>query len=219
MLGIPAGEFHIPAAPLVDTVKPVEVPAGLPSSLLLRRPDVLAAEYRLLKEHNLLGKARLDKLPSFSLTGTGSMSGAALGALLGSWSMVFTPLINIPIFDPSKELAVKGKQIDIRIQEDEYRKTILKAYKEVEDTLVNISSRKAQRQELEKRLRSLYKVKASIDAQMREGLISQLSVLESERSLLSAEQERLQLHQEILADTVTLYKALGGGWPAETVQP
>ncbi len=217
LLGIPAGNFKVPVAKLTDTVQPLTVPPGLPSDLLTRRPDIIAAEYRVLKSYDLLGKAKLDKLPSFSLNGSGSMSAQALKSLLSNWSLALVPTLTFPLFDPSKDIAIKSSEVDVRIQTEQYRKTILVAFQEVEDTLINLESRREQSEVLEERLEELRLVKLSVDAQLAEGLISQLDVLESERSLLEAEQERLLLHQQMLADSVRLYKALGGGWPREVV--
>ena len=102
--------------------------------------------------------------------------------------------------------------------EEEYRKTVITAFEEVENALLNLASRKEQRRELEQQIKELQTVNAAINAQLREGIVSQLEVFESERSLLTARQALLQADHDILRDTVILYKALGGGWPRETVQ-
>ena len=217
LLGIPAGELKVPAAHLRDTVQPVDVPLDLPSDLLSRRPDVIAAEYRVLQAHELVGQARLARLPSFSLTGSGGLASAVLSGLLKTWSLGLAPSITFPIFDPSLNIRVKVNEAQAKVVEEEYRNTVMRAFEEVENALVNLASRKAQQERLKQQLDNLRIVNDQIHAQLREGLISQLEVFESERSLLSAEQALLQNYQEILADTVTLYKALGGGWPKERV--
>ena len=78
--------------------------------------------------------------------------------------------------------------------------------------MVNVDAHKKQRIELQQQVDQLRVVGAQIEAQAREGIASQLEVFESERSLLTAQQALLAVHQQILTDTVTLYKALGGGW-------
>ena len=99
----------------------------------------------------------------------------------------------------------------------EARNRIVKAYEEVETALLNVSSRKQQKQELIKQIENLRVVRNVQYAQLEEGLVSQLEVFETDRSLLAAQQSLLSTHQQILSDMVNLYKALGGGWPAEVV--
>ena len=103
------------------------------------------------------------------------------------------------------------------IAAETYRKTVITAFEEVENALANLDSRRSQQTVLEDRIRELQLVSAQINAQIREGLASQLDLFESERSLLGAMQDLLLLKQLILIDTVELYKALGGGWPAERI--
>jgi outer membrane protein TolC len=92
------------------------------------------------------------------------------------------------------------------------------AFEEVENALVNLDAHKKQRVELQQQVDQLRVVAEQTDAQRREGLTSQLEVFEVERSLLSAQLALLANHQQILSDTVTLYKTLGGGWPPVEVK-
>lgn len=218
LLGKPAGTLTVPVAPLRDTVRFVAVPAGLPADLLSRRPDLIAAEYRVLQAHQLTGQARLAKLPSISLTGSGGLASTALSGLLKSWTFGLAPSINIPLFDPSLETNIKVKEAEGREAAERYRGTVLVAFKEVEDALTNLAYRKDQKRQLEAQAENLRTVQRQVQAQLKEGLVSQLQVFETERNLLKAEQELLAMHGQILSDTVTLYKALGGGWPEETVK-
>jgi NodT family efflux transporter outer membrane factor (OMF) lipoprotein len=218
LLGIPAGNLKVPQAPLSRTVQPLAVPAGLPADLLARRPDILAAEYRVLRAYELIGKARLAKLPSISLTGQGGLASAALATLLGNWTAGIGLVVNLPIFDPSLDLEIKRTQVDQQIAEEEYRRTVIRAFEEVENALVNLANRKQQLEELEKQLNDLRVVSNQVNAQLQAGLVSQLEVFESERTLLSSEQTLLEIKHQRLQDTVTLYKAMGGGWPRETVE-
>jgi outer membrane protein TolC len=92
------------------------------------------------------------------------------------------------------------------------------AFEENENALVNLESHKKQRVELQQQVDQLRLVATTTDAQRREGVLSQLDVFETERSLLSAQLALLANRQQILSDTVTLYKALGGGWPPVEVR-
>jgi outer membrane protein TolC len=127
------------------------------------------------------------------------------------------PSINIPAFDPSIKARVKTTEANNQVAEQEYRRTIIVAFEEVENALVNLDAHKKQRSELQQQTEHLRVVAAQIEAQLKAGLLSQLEVFETERSLLSAQLALLASHQQILSDTVTLYKALGGGWPEVSV--
>jgi outer membrane protein TolC len=220
LLGIPAGELKVPVATLSNTVQLLDVPTGLPSDLLERRPDIIAAEYRVLEAHELIGRAKLAKLPRLSLTSTANRNivSSALTSIVKTWTLGLGPAIVIPLFDPSLEAEVKVNEAKTQTVSEEYRRTVITAFEEVENTLVNLANRKTQKETLEKQLNTLRAVNDQVYAQLREGLVSQLEVFESERRLLETQQDLLQLQQQLLTDTVTLYKALGGGWPKEPVK-
>jgi len=218
LLGVPAGDYRLPAGRLQERVKVPEVPGGLPSQLLKRRPDVVAAEYRVLEAYNLTGQAKLAQLPSISLTGRGGTSSFALGSLLKSFTFGLLPSINFPILDPGVKARVKTSEAQTRVAEQQYRSTVMAAFEDVENALVNLEAHKKQRNELQQQVDQLQMVATTTDAQRKEGVVSQLEVFETERSLLSAQLALLANQQQILSDTVTLYKALGGGWPPNEVR-
>ncbi len=220
LLGIPAGELEVPKANLTNVVKLMEVPAGLPSELLKRRPDIIAQEYRVLAAHELVGQAKLEKLPTISLTGAveGSGPSAALSKLIKTWTFGLGPNVRIPIFDKSIEARIKKRTASTKVQEETYKDTVIRAFEEVEILLTNLNSRIKQKAFLENQIKHLSIVKQTRYAQLEEGLVSQLQVFETDRTLLAAELAKLQTHQQILSDTVTLYKALGGGWLMEDVK-
>lgn len=217
LLGVPAGEFTLPTGQLQQKVQLPPVPAGLPSDLLKRRPDIVAAEYRVLSAYDLIGQAKLAQLPSVSLTGRGGTASFALGNLLKSFTLGFLPSINFPIFDPGVKARIKTSQAQTQVVEQEYRRTVMGSFEEVENALVNLDSHKKQRAELQQQVNNLNTVATQIQAQLKEGLVSQLELFETERSLLGAQLALLANHQQLLSDTVTLYKALGGGWPTVEV--
>jgi NodT family efflux transporter outer membrane factor (OMF) lipoprotein len=212
LLGIPAGDFKVPTAMLQERVRLPVVPAGLPSELLKRRPDIVAAEYRVLQAYNLVGEAKLAQLPSVSLTGRGGTSSFALTDLLKTFTLGLLPSINIPVLDPSVKARVKTSEAQTEVAEQQYRRTVMAAFEEVENALVNLDAHKKQRTELQQQIEHLKVVAVQTEGQVREGVVSQLEVFETERSLLGAQLALLANHQQILSDTVTLYKSLGGGW-------
>lgn len=218
VLGTPAGDFHVPIAPLEDTVRLPEVPTGLPSDLLRRRPDILAAEYRVLASHDLAGQARLAQLPSIRFSANGGAQNL-LSSAIAAWTFGVGPSIEIPIFDPGIQATIKTNEAIAKTAEQEYRLTVIGAFKEVEDALVNLANHKAQRVEILNRVKQLELVAERIRKELEQGVVSQLQVLETERTLRNASLDRLSNHQQLLADTITLYKALGGGWPLTIVTP
>ncbi len=217
LLGIPAGELHIKKGTLSHNIKLLKVPTGIPSDLLSRRPDIVAAEYRVLQAHNLSGEARLARLPSFGLTGRLGSSSLKLSDLLKSFTGILQPSLDIPILDPAIHAKIRVNDAEAKVAREEYRRVVIRAFEEVESALVNLDSHKKQHAELKKQLNQLRTVSKQVNQKLKEGLISQLEVFESERSLLAAEQSLLENKQLILSDTVVLYKALGGGWPKEIV--
>jgi len=218
LLGTPAGEFRVPAGSLQQRVQLPVVPEGLPSQLLKRRPDIVAAEYRVLVAYDLVGQAKLAQLPSISLTGRGGTSSFALGSLLKSFTFGLLPSINFPMFDPSVKARLKTSAARSEVAEQQYRRTVIGAFEEVENALVNLDVHRRQRVELQQQAERLGIVAAQVEAQLKEGMVSQLEVFEAERTLLASQLALLANHQQILSDTVTLYKALGGGWPPVDVR-
>jgi NodT family efflux transporter outer membrane factor (OMF) lipoprotein len=218
LIGVPAGGFQLAPGHLQERVRIPEVPEGLPSQLLKRRPDIVAAEYRVLEQYDLTGQAKLAQLPSVNLTGHAGTSSFALGSLLKSFTFGLLPSINFPIFDPGVKAHIKTSEAQTRVAEQQYRGTVMGAFEEVENALVNLDAHKKQRVELQQEVEQLRLVASTTDAQRREGVVSQLDVFETERSLLSAQLALLANQQQILSDTVTLYKVLGGGWPPVEVQ-
>jgi outer membrane protein TolC len=195
----------------------VAVPAGLPSQLVSRRPDIIAAEYRVLQAYDLQGQARLARLPSVALTGKAGSASLGLENLLRSWTFGLSSLVSIPIFDPNVSARIKVSDAQTRVTEEEYRRTVVGAFEEVENSLTNLDSHKQQMSELQSRSEKLQIVSEQVYAQLEEGMVTQLEVFEVERTLLDAESEMLANHWRILDDTVALYKALGGGWPEVNV--
>ena len=218
LIGVPAGEFTVPVGHLQQRVQLPPVPGGLPSQLLSRRPDVVASELRVLEAYDLVGEAKLAQLPTISLTAHGGTASFALSDLLKSFTFGLMPSINIPLLDPGVRAHVKTTQAQSTVAEQQYRQTVMGAFEEVENALVNLDSHRQQRVELQQEVERLSVVNEQMQSQLREGVVSQLDVFETERTLLQAQLDLLTNHQQILSDTVLLYKALGGGWPAVDVE-
>src|SRR5262245_47556505 len=141
-----------------------------------------------------------------------------IGELLRSFTFGLLPSINLPVFNPAIKAQIKTSEAQAKVIENDYRRTVMAAYEEVENALVNLEAHRQQKEELRAQVEQLTVVAAQTEVQLKAGMISQLDVFETERTLLAARQELLASHQQVLSDTVTLYKALGGGWaPTEVV--
>jgi NodT family efflux transporter outer membrane factor (OMF) lipoprotein len=218
LVGVPAGEFKLQPGRLQERVKIPAVPGGLPMDLLSRRPDVVAAEFRVLEAHDLMGQARLAQLPSVNLAGNLGTGSFSLADLLKQITVGFMPSINLPAFNPAIKAHAKTTEAEVKVAEESYRQTVIAAYEEVENALVNLEAHRQQKEELQKQVEQLEVVSAQTKAQLEIGVVSQLDVFENERSLLTAQLALLTTHEQVLSDTVTLYKALGGGWAQTPVE-
>jgi len=220
LLGRPPGDLKVPKANLRGNLQPAKVPVGLPSDLLSRRPDIVAAEYRLVKAYHQVGAAEAARLPSFGLTGAGSLVSESLkGLLTGTWALSIAPQVSAPLFDGgSRKADVAAKEARASVTTEVYRKTVMTAFEEVENALVNLESRQKQKAVLEEKLDGLTRVRSQTTAKFDLGLISQLELLDIERELYTSEKSLLEMHRYLLDDTVALFKAVGGGWGKVTVR-
>lgn len=192
---------------------PREISAGLSSEVLLRRPDVLAAEHQIKAANANIGAARAAFFPRIILTGSAGTASADLSGLFkagsGAWS--FTPQIIMPIFDARTWFAYDVTKIDKKISVAQYEKSIQAAFRDVADTLAvrgTVGQQIEAQQSLVNALAITYRLS---EARYMKGVDSYLSVLDAQRSLYGAQQGLIMLRLARLNNTVTLYKALGGG--------
>jgi multidrug efflux system outer membrane protein len=202
---------------LDDSLMVAEVPAGLPSELLQRRPDVVEAEQVLAAETARIGVAEALRYPSLSLTGSLGVVSEQLSDLNSSeakaWSIVggiFAPLFN------SGQLKAQAEAQRARAEQAlyGYESALLRAFREVEDALV---AARTLRVEYEARHRQVVAARNAARlsrARYDGGVVDYLEVLDSERTLFSAELEESATRQASFSALVRLYEALGGGWSA-----
>ncbi len=214
LVGAPVPENLLPSAPL-DGALVAEVPAGMESSILIRRPDVLAAEHNLLAANANIGAARAAFFPSITLTGSAGTASSSFSRLFsaGSASWSFAPQINVPIFSGgilqgSLDLA----KVQTQLQVAEYERTIQTAFREVADVLAargTYDSQIAAQTALADAYADAFRLSL---LRFRSGLDTYQAPLDSQRQLYTAQQELIALQVQRLQTLVTLYKALGGGW-------
>ena len=217
LLGTPVPDRLTPEA-LDETLNALpELPAGVPSELMLRRPDLLQSEHQLKAATASIGAARAAFYPRISLTATAGSSSAALSSLFkagsGSWS--FIPQISLPIFDggtnqANLDSAVAGRDIAVA----QYEKAIQTAFREVADALAQRSAVGDQLQAQNALVQANGEVFQLSQARFDRGVDSYLDVLDAQRSWYSARQTLIATRLARLTNGVTLYKALGGGWTA-----
>ncbi|THF66927.1 efflux transporter outer membrane subunit [Pseudothauera nasutitermitis] len=220
LLGKPPSEFAFAARPL-DRVA-VHVPAGLPSALLERRPDIAAAERAMAAANARIGAARAAFFPRLTLTGALGYESAELGDLF-QWSsrtFLLGPLagamLSLPIFDGGRRQAALDRS-RAAYEEDvaRYRQTVLGAFREVEDGLASLRILGNQTQAQDEAVAAAERAARLSQLQYREGAASYFEVIDADRSVLQQRRVSVQLDGERARSTVALIRALGGGWDAE----
>jgi multidrug efflux system outer membrane protein len=197
---------------------PLKVPAGLPSELLTRRPDIVEAEQRLIAETARIGVAQAMRFPSLSLTAQVSAVAEDLTDLnstdAGEWNImagIFQPIFN------SGQLKAQMKAQTARAEQAHYRYVgaLQNAFREVEDSLVAIETYRDEHAARQRQVKSAANAARLSQARYDGGVVDYLEVLDSERTLFDAELQESAVRRASLNAFVQLYKALGGGWSEE----
>ncbi|MDM1323058.1 multidrug efflux RND transporter AdeIJK outer membrane channel subunit AdeK [Acinetobacter pseudolwoffii] len=209
----------LPAQRVTRITSNTALGAGLPSDLLINRPDVRAAEYRLSAAGANIAAARARLFPTISLTGSAGYASTDLGDLFksGSFGWSFGPSLDIPIFDwGTRQANIQISETDQQIALSDYEKSIQAAFREVNDALAvrqNIGDRIAAQRRLVDATNTTYRLS---QARFRAGIDSYLTVLDAQRASYAAEQGLLLLEQANLNNQVEVYKTLGGGLKVNT---
>lgn len=191
-----------------------ELPTGLPSEVLLKRPDILAAEHRLKGANANIGAARAAFFPRIGLSASFGTASADLSGLFqpGSLAWNFMPQISVPLFDTGRNLAgleVSKAERDIAVAQ--YEKVIQTAFREVADALAQqgtINDQLTAQQALTDATAESHRLS---QARYDKGVDSYLSVIVAQRSLYAAQQNLIGVRLARLSNQTTLYKVLGGG--------
>ena len=209
------GATQAPATTATTATALLAVPADLPSSALLQRPDLRAAEHALRGSYANIGAARAAFFPAITLTASVGTASNALSGLFdgGNGTWTFAPQLRLPIFDAGRN------QANLRVAEvtrdqslAQYEKTIQTAFREVADALAEratLSERLAAQASLVQATRRTLELS---DARFRLGADNYLTVLDAQRSLYAAQQGEIALQLAEQVNRVTLYKVLGGQW-------
>jgi NodT family efflux transporter outer membrane factor (OMF) lipoprotein len=215
LLGENPGELIHHQGAFNEDVFPPEVPAGLPSALLERRPDIRAAEQNLIAANAQIGIARAAYFPQLSLSGLIGGQSSQLSSLFSgphsAWS--FVPQVTQPIFTAGRlrsnvRLAEAQKESAVV----QYQKTIQTAFTEVSNALIAHQRVRESRVQQQALVTALEDRKILAYARYTGGVDTQLNALDADRDLLQAELDLRQIRLNELLSVVQLYKALGGGW-------
>lgn len=213
LCGVLASEFEIKSAPL--NIKIPEIPMGLPSELLKRRPDIAEAERTLAAANAKIGVAQAEMFPSISLNGSAGFESVDADTLFDWESRVGSigPSVNLPIFNGGRNKAkLKAARADFAMALAKYHQQILIAFQETEDALNNIKLRHEQMEAQDQLVKATAVSSKLSITRYRQGLVSFLEVVDAERTRLQSELEAIQIKTEEIIATIHLIKALGGAW-------
>ncbi|HSI59484.1 MAG TPA: efflux transporter outer membrane subunit [Ideonella sp.] len=213
LLGEAASSFQLAPAEWA-TALPV-IPAGVPSTVLARRPDISAAQRSLLAANARLGVAQTAWFPDISLTGSGGFASSDIGDLFKwsarSWGI--GALLSLPLFDGGRrEAGVQNAQGELDAAHAGYREQVLVAFKDVEDQLSALHLLAQQSEAQGRAVAAAQRATVLSDSRYRNGLVSQLDLLDAQRSELANRRQALQVRSAQYQATVGLIRALGGGW-------
>ena len=200
---------------LTEQVLVPDVPSGLPSELLQRRPDLMQAEQTLAAATARIGAAKADRFPKLSITGTLGVASPQFSRLIANETAfgVVGPSVAGPLFNAvALGFQQKAAEAQAREQLAQYEQAVLVAFREVEDALVAVSTTREQRVAQAEQVEALQSALQLASLRYKGGLANYLDVLVAQRNLFEAELALAGTHRLHLVSVVQLYKALGGGW-------
>lgn len=216
LCGQNASEFTLPQQALT-TLTP-QIPPGVPSTILKARPDIAEAERLMAAASEEVGIAQAAFFPTITLTGSAGYTSIDSGNLLDWENRVWSigPSASLPIFNAGRLNAQKkAQQAEYQRTVAEYKKRVLVSFSEVENALADIHRRQEQYAAQKTLLDSATKAAELSIQRYKEGLVSFLEVIDTERSRLEAERDTIAIQSQVLISSVHLIKALGGGWTPE----
>lgn len=202
---------------LPDGIMPADLPAGLPSDLLTRRPDIRAAEHTLRAANANIGAARAAFFPTISLTGSAGTASASLDDLFssgsGAWSFMPRITLPLPIFGGSAlRTNLDRAEVQKRIEIASYERAIQSAFREVADGLAGKGTLDAQIRSETQRVEASRNAYMLAEQRFEAGEDDNLALLDAQRTLYGSQQALVRSKLVRLGNLINLYKALGGGW-------
>jgi outer membrane protein, multidrug efflux system len=205
---------------LTEQIMPPEVPAGLPSQLLQRRPDILQSDQELAAATARIGVAQANRFPQITLTGVLGVASPHLANLFGSDSKFGAAGFGLagPLFN-AQTLGYEQRAVEAQARQvlARYEKTVIVAFREVEDALVAVRTARDQSQAQEAQVAALRSALHLAELRYKGGVSNYLDVLTAKRSLFDAELSLAATRRLHLVSIVQLYRALGGGWSPDNM--
>jgi multidrug efflux system outer membrane protein len=217
LLGKPAAAFTAGPSPLLDATLMPSIPAGLPSSLLERRPDIAAAQRTMEASNARIGVARAAMFPALTLSASGGGVGDTFANVfaMSSRSWVLGALLSAPLIDGGRNKAnVTRSEAALEESVAAYRQSVLVAFAEVEDNLAGLRILSGQTTEIDDALVSAHRAADLAQKLYDAGRSNYLDLLDAQRNLAAVERSAVQLRGNRAITTVALIRALGGGWDA-----
>lgn len=214
LLGAPLPQQLPAPQPLESAAVVADLPAGIPSEVLLRRPDILAAEHTLRAANANIGAARAAFFPSISLTGFAGLASTALASLFtGGVAWSFAPQLTVPLFTGGRNTAnLDAAEVRKKIEVARYEQAIQVAFREVADALVARATYDDQLEAQAARAAAEQKRFEISETRYRNGIESYLAVLAAQQDLYATQQQLIEVRLQRLTNLAQLYTALGGGW-------
>lgn len=214
---------NLPEGRTLDTQGLVaDLPAGVPSELLVRRPDIRQAEHNLVAMNANIGAARAAFFPKITLTASAGVASSDLEQLFsnGTSAWSFVPQLLVPLFDAGRNQAnLQAAKVGRDIAVAQYEKAIQTGFREVSDALAGRATLAEQLQAQRAQLQAEQTRAELTDLRLRSGTASAFDQLDAQRSLFAAQQALVQVQLQQQQNLVTLYKVLGGGWAAPANSP
>lgn len=215
LLGKPAASFTAGASPLLDSTLLPQIPAGLPSALLERRPDIAAAQRAMEASNARIGVARSAMFPALTINANGGGNAATFADVFtwSSRSWLLGALMSMPLIDGGRNAAnISRSEAALEESVGSYRQSVLVAFAEVEDNLAGLRILAGQGAQLDDAVVSARRSTELAQKLYAAGRSSYLDLLDAQRNLASIERTAVQLRGNRAVTTVALIRSLGGGW-------
>ena len=202
----------------IDQLIGPEIPTGVPSDLLVRRPDIRLSEQNLIAANARIGVARAQYFPTIALTGDAGYASGQLGNLVSSGSGIWSIGANLlgPIFSGGQiEGNVRASEAVQRQALVTYIQDIQTAFREVDDALISIQKNREELAAQNRRVKALKDNARYANIRYKEGYVSYIEVLDADRSLFDTELQQTQNQAAVFNALIAIYKAMGGGWVME----
>jgi multidrug efflux system outer membrane protein len=208
---------NLPRGLPIDQLSLISIPAGIPSDVLEKRPDIAQAEQNLIAANALIGVARAEYYPRISLTGLAGVASGDLSNLFEKDSLVWSiggDAIGAIFTGGRISAGVKQSEAYYRELLYKYQQSILTALREVEDALVTTRKAREKLQAQERRIKALSDYASLARLRYDNGYASYIEVLDAERSLFDSELSAVRTQSEVIVGLINTYKSMGGGWIA-----